>query len=43
VGHVAGMVETINANRVLVEKTEQRQLGKPKGGWKCSNKWTLKK
>ena len=42
-GHVAGIVETINAHKFLVGKTERRQFGKPRRGWKCSTKWTLKK
>jgi hypothetical protein len=37
------MVGTIIANKILVGKTERRQLGKPRGGWKCSIKWNLKK
>ena len=37
------MVEMINANKILVRKTERRQLGKPRRGWNCSIKWTLNK
>lgn len=37
-GHVARPLETINANKFLVGKTERR----PRRGWTCSIKWTLK-
>jgi hypothetical protein len=37
------VVETINVNKFWVGKTERRQLGKPRRGWKYSIKWTLEK
>jgi hypothetical protein len=38
--HVAGMADMINANKVLVGKTERRQRGK---AWKSIIRLTLKK